>query len=96
MVDGRRDRGSGRGEETLFGARLWDPAATYVWRCEWNRQALCVYVNGERIFGPAEFNDRFPAPLKYLFLSTDGIDGEQYKYWFGMVGPVYRAVRVYR
>jgi len=44
---------------------------------------------GERIFGPAEFKDREPRPLKYVFLSRDGCPNE--KVWYGFVGPVYRS-----
>lgn len=88
--------GSGRGEEGVFGARDWDPRATYVWRCEWNQELLCIYLNGERIFGPAEFRERFAMPMKYVFLSTDGIDNVEYKYWYGMIGPIYKTIRVYR
>lgn len=84
--------GSGRGEEGTFGARDWTEAETYTWRCEWNDQALCVYLDGKCIFGPAEFSGRFSRPMKHLFLGTDGIGGEA---WFGMIGPVYRAVRLY-
>ncbi|MGH9847206.1 MAG: hypothetical protein ACREEM_51575, partial [Blastocatellia bacterium] len=84
-----------RGEKAPFAARtVWDKQAVYVWRAEWTRDELVVLLNGERIFGPAEFKQREPRPLKYIFLSRDGCPKEAV--WYGFAGPVYRKLRVYR
>lgn len=89
-------RGGGeRGELAPFATRkVWDAKATYTWRAEWTKNELVVFLNGERIFGPAEFKDRDKQmPLKYIFLSMDGITKPV---WFGFAGPVYKQIRVYR
>ena len=85
-----------RGEAAPFGARkTWDPKIKYTWRAEWTETELVVYLNGERIFGPAEFKDRHRTlPMRHLFLFRDGSPNE--KVWFGFVGPVYQAARIYR
>lgn len=89
-------RGGGtRGEKAPFGVRTkWDPTATLLYRAEWTPTELCVFLDGTRIFGPAEFHTRpNNAPLKHVFLSTDGIEKDK---WWGMTGPVYQRIRVYR
>lgn len=88
--------GGERGEAAPFAARpKWDPQATYIWRAEWTNNELVVLLNNERIFGPAEFKDRSARmPLKYVYLSKDGCPNE--KVWYGIVGPVYKRIKVYR
>jgi len=89
-------RGGGtRDEKAPFGVRAkWDPSATLHYRAEWTATELCVFLDGVRIFGPAEFHQRpAAAPLKHAFLSTDGIEREK---WWGMTGPVYQRIRVFR
>jgi hypothetical protein len=85
-----------RGEHAPYAARpLWDPNETYTWRAEWDEGELVVFLNGERVFGPANFQDRDPArPLRHIFLSRDGCLNEDV--WFGFPGPVYREIRVFR
>ncbi len=54
-----------------------------------------VYLDGERIFGPAGFNDRHRTmPLRHMFPFPDGVP--QGNVWFGFVGPVHLAIRVHR
>lgn len=85
-----------RGEHAPFAARkVWNLKETYTWRAEWTKEELVMFLNGERIFGPAEFKDRNEAmPLKYVFLSRDGCPDT--KIWFGFPGPIYQKLRVYR
>ena len=85
-----------RGEKAPFAARAdWDPDRTYTWRAEWTSEELVVFLDGERVFGPAEFADRDrEMAMKHVFLSTDGIPKSHV--WYGMAGPVYQALRLYR
>jgi hypothetical protein len=85
-----------RGEHAPYAARpKWDPQMTYTWRAEWNREKLVIRLNGQRVFGPAEFGHRDKTrPLRHVFLSRDGCLNEDL--WFGFPGPVYREIRTYR
>jgi len=85
-----------RHEKAPFGARSdWSEDKTYTWRMAWDQDSLSVYLNDERIFGPAEFNNRDKnAPLKYIFLSRDG--NPKSHVWYGFPGPVYQELKVYK
>ncbi len=88
--------GKARGEKAPFAARAeWDPQKVYTWRAEWDQDKFLVLLDGEKIFGPADFSQRDRArPLRYLFLSRDGALQEDV--WFGFPGPVYKEIRIYR
>jgi hypothetical protein len=85
-----------RDEHAPYAARpKWDPNATYTWRAEWNEEQLVIVLNGERVFGPAEFADRDESrPLAHVFLSRDGCLNEDA--WLSFPGPIYQKVRTYR
>ena len=85
-----------RGEHAPYAARpKWDPSRKYTWRGEWNTKQLVIKLDGQRVFGPAEFGDRDQGrPLAHVFLSRDGSLAENV--WFGFPGPVYQEIRTYR
>ena len=85
-----------REEKAPFGARKdWSEKETYTWRAAWDADSLRCYLNGEKIFGPVAFGPRTPhSNLRYIFLSKDGMQKDHV--WYGMPGPVYKKIRVYR
>ena len=85
-----------REEKAPFGARKdWSEDETYTWRAAWDADSLSCYLNGEKIFGPVAFGPRTPhANLRYIFLSKDGMRKDNV--WYGMPGPIYQKITVYR
>ncbi len=85
-----------RHEEAPFGARKdWSEDKTYTWKAVWDADSLSCYLDGEKIFGPVTFGPRTPhSNLRYIFLSKGGMRKDNV--WFGMPGPVYKKIRVYR
>lgn len=82
-----------RFEKEPFGTRKdWDKDKTYIWRAEWDADSLFVSLNGERIFGPADFANRDKnAMLRYVWLAKDN----HFDPWFAFPGPVYKKIRIF-